>query len=69
MKALEWFGTVTSVIGSFLVSFHFFFLGYCFFLAGGLSWLCVGAINKNRPLMVLNGFFAAANVIGLYNSF
>ena len=69
MKTLEWLGTGASVIGSFIVAAKIMLLGYCLFLAGSLAWLVVGYAAKNRPLMVLNGFFFAANVLGFYNNF
>lgn len=68
MKKLSWFGTVTSVIGSFLVALGFMLAGYIAFVAGATAWLIVGFKNDNRPLIVLNGFFLAANMIGLYRA-
>ena len=68
MKRLEWFGTVASVVGSFVVAAKFMLLGYCLFLAGSMAWLIVGYTAKNRALMVLNGFFFAANVLGFFNN-
>lgn len=65
---LSWFGTVTSVIGSFTVALGYMLAGYSLFTVGAVSWLLVGFIGKNRPLIVLNGFFFAANVIGLYRA-
>lgn len=66
MKSVSWFGTVTSVIGSFLVALGFLLTGYIAFVLGAVSWLVVGFVGKNKPLIVLNGFFLAANIIGLY---
>jgi uncharacterized membrane protein len=68
MQNISWFGTVTSVIGSFIVAMGFAFHGYIAFLCGSVSWLTVGIINNNKPLIVLNGFFLAANLLGLYNA-
>lgn len=65
---IAWLGTVASIIGSFAVSLHYFTLGYCFFLVGGVSWLYVGWIKKDKALMTLNGVFFIANLIGLYNA-
>ena len=68
MKQLEWFGTISSVVGSFVVAAKVMILGYTLFLAGSMAWLIVGAVTKNRPLIVLNGFFFAANVFGFINN-
>ena len=68
MKTIAWFGTVTSILGSFTVALHFMLAGYVLFLAGSISWLYVGIIRRDNSLMVLNGFFLTANLIGLYNA-
>lgn len=65
---LSWFGTLTSVIGSFTVALGFMLAGYSAFILGAVAWLIVGFISKNKPLIVLNGFFFAANLIGLYRA-
>lgn len=69
IKIAEWFGTVTSIIGSFLVSFAFYRMGYVCFFMGAIAWLGVAFITKNRALFVLNCFFGVANLIGLYRAF
>lgn len=66
MKALKWIGTIFSIIGSFVVAFQIFILGYLFFIIGSISWLVVAMITREKPLAILNGFFLCANVIGLY---
>jgi hypothetical protein len=68
LNKISWFGTVTSVIGSFTVALGFALAGYTAFLVGAVAWLTIGVISKNKPLIVLNGFFFAANLIGLYNA-
>lgn len=68
MNKLSWFGTLSSVIGSFTVALGFMLVGYTAFLAGAISWLVIGAVSKNKPLIVLNGFFLTANLVGLYNA-
>jgi hypothetical protein len=65
---LQWFGTITSVTGSFIVALGFALIGYCAFILGAVSWLVVGIKGKNRPLITLNAFFLAANLIGLYRA-
>ena len=69
MKNLSWLGTVTSVIGSFIVAFGLMQIGFCFFVVGSVSWLIVGIVQRNIALYTLNGFFFMANVIGLYRAF
>jgi nicotinamide riboside transporter PnuC len=69
MKHLSWLGTISSVIGSFIVAFGMMKIGYCFFVVGAMSWLIVGIRQKNIALYTLNGFFFCANVIGLYRAF
>jgi len=68
MKTISWFGTVTSIIGSFTVALQFMLAGYIFFLAGSVSWLFVAIIRRDKSLAILNGFFLAANIIGAYNA-
>ena len=68
MNKLSWVGTVSSVMGSFIVALGFSLVGYCAFLVGAVTWLTVGILGKNKPLIVLNGFFLAANMIGLYRA-
>ena len=68
MKTFEWFGTATSIIGAFLVALGFMLPGYSCFVCGALAWLYVGYATRNNPLIVLNGTFFVANLIGLYRA-
>jgi hypothetical protein len=68
-KIISWLGTITSIIGAFMVASQIIFFGYCAFIIGSVSWLIIGIINKDKPLIVLNGTFFVANLIGLYNAF
>ena len=63
---IGWFGTIASVIGSFVVAFQIYILGYVLFMVGSISWLWVSIKTRNISLGVLNGFFLCANVIGLW---
>lgn len=69
LNKISWLGTFSSIIGAFVVASQLFFIGYCFFIIGSLSWLIVGYYRKDKSLMVLNGTFFLANILGLYNSF
>jgi NADH:ubiquinone oxidoreductase subunit 5 (subunit L)/multisubunit Na+/H+ antiporter MnhA subunit len=69
INKISWVGTLSSIIGAFIVASKLFFLGYCFFIVGSLSWLLVGYYRKDKSLIVLNGTFFLANILGLFNSF
>lgn len=67
MRLVSWIGTAASILGSFAMAFQFFLFGYCAFLVGSVSWLILGFSKRDNPLIVLNGAFLTANMIGLYN--
>ena len=69
INKISWLGTMASIIGAFVVASQMFLIGYCFFIIGSLSWLLVGYYRKDKSLIVLNGTFFLANILGLYNSF
>ena len=66
MKIIGWLGTIASIVGSFLVALQFMVVGYSCFLVGSIAWLVIGIRRGDRPLMVLNGAFLLANLIGFY---
>lgn len=66
---VSWFGTITSVIGSFLVANKMFQLGYILFTFGSMSWLIVAWVKRDKALGVLNATFLVANIMGLINFF
>ena len=53
---LKWLGTISSIIGSFVVAF------------GSISWLVVARIFRDKPLATLNAFFFMANIVGFYRA-
>jgi hypothetical protein len=65
---LGWIGTISSVIGSFLVALGIMIGGYTLFLIGAGSWLWVALKTRNWSLGVLNGFFMVANIIGFWRN-
>lgn len=69
IKYISWFGTISSILGAFLMAFGIVRLGYICFSLGSISWLYVGFTGKDKPLIVLNGTFFIANIIGLYRAF
>ena len=68
MKSIKWLGTLASIVGPFVVASKIFVLGYCLFIVGSVSWLIVGIREREMPLIVLNGTFLCANILGLYNA-
>ena len=66
MKVIGWLGTISSIAGSFLVALQFMLVGYSCFLVGSIAWLYVGVTRGDKPLVVLNGAFLLANLIGFY---
>jgi uncharacterized membrane protein len=68
-KFISWLGTLTSIIGSFLVALHYFQFGYVCFIIGSASWLFVGYTRKDSALITMNLIFFLANILGLYNAF
>ena len=67
-KIVSWLGTMASIIGAFLVASHIVFIGYLAFIIGSASWLFVGFKRKDNSLIVLNGVFFLANILGIYNA-
>jgi uncharacterized membrane protein len=65
---ISWIGTMASIIGAFIVASKLFLIGYCFFIVGSVAWLIVGYARKDNSLIVLNGTFFLANLLGLANS-
>lgn len=69
MRIIAWTGTIASIIGAYLLAFGFDALvSYSCFSLGSISWLFVGAVNRDKPLVILNLFFLIANIVGLYRA-
>jgi uncharacterized protein with PQ loop repeat len=64
---LAWIGTISSIIGSFMVATGITLMGYYFFTVGSFCWLMVAYKRKDKALGMLNGTFFVANIIGLFN--
>ena len=69
MKIISWTGTVSSILGAYLMALGFLQYGYIAFIIGSVACLWVAGIKKDMPLIVLNGAFFLANLIGLYRAF
>lgn len=65
---LSWIGTISSILGSFVVAFGIMLAGYSLFLIGSISWLIVAIKRKDKALGTLNFAFFVANIIGFYRS-
>lgn len=65
---LKWFGTITSIMGAFLVASQLLLVGYTAFIMGSISWMIIGIKSKDNALIALNGVFFLANLLGLYNA-
>ena len=68
-KFISWLGTLSSIIGAFLVAYHAFQIGYVCFIVGSAAWLFVGFTRKDSALITMNLIFFLANIMGLYNAF
>lgn len=69
LDIISWFGTIASIVGAFLVANSYFQIGYIAFTFGSASWLFIGIVKKDKPLLILNLVFFLANLNGLYNFF
>jgi hypothetical protein len=69
IKIISWLGTLSSIIGAFLVASQIVFVGYLAFIIGSASWLFVGVTRRDNSLITMNLVFFLANILGLYNAF
>lgn len=67
--SITWIGTITQIIGAFLVASGIFFAGYVFFAIGACCWLIFAKRTDNKALMLLETVFLSSNFLGLYNFF
>jgi hypothetical protein len=65
---IKWLGTVSSIIGAFLVASGLFFIGYIAFLIGSISWCIIGIKQSDKALITLNATFLVANILGFVNN-
>lgn len=65
LEILKWIGTISSIIGSFAVAFQIYILGYALFIVGSMVWAIIGILTRDKALVILNGFFLCANIIGI----
>ena len=65
LKIISWLGTMTSIIGAFLVANGIFLVGYCIFASGTILWLIVAKMQKNEAMFFLELVFLIANINGI----
>lgn len=68
LQFTKWVGTITSVIGAFILACGFVKTGYSLFIIGSGAWFIVGFWTKDKAMITLNAFFLAADFVGIYNS-
>lgn len=70
MNSVKWFGTFTSIAGAFILAYNlqFALIGYILFTIGSGAWFIVGAVTKDKAMMILNTAFLVADFLGLYNA-
>lgn len=69
---IEWFGTITGLIGAVIIASNFAFagsvgVGYCVFLLSSISYMYVAYILKRWGLFTMNVAFTIINFWGIYN--
>lgn len=67
LKCISWFGTVTSILGAFLVANGIFLHGFSVFAVGAICWLFVARMQNNNAMFVLELVFLTANINGVLN--
>ena len=66
-KILETLGTITGIIGAFLVALKFAQFGYPFFFVSSFCLMVSAIKQKQKNYICLQTVFFLANVIGLVN--
>lgn len=67
IKIFELIGTITGIVGSFLVAFKMGQFGYPFFLISSICLLISAVKLKQRNFIALQGVFLSANIVGAFN--
>ena len=67
-KIIAWLGTITSILGAFILAFRYMVLGYISFTIGSFAWFIVGLRTKDHAMITLNLAFLVADFIGLWNN-
>ena len=67
LEKIKWLGTLSVMLSVTLTSFNVFPLNTFVLLVGALSWISVGLLTWDKPLIVLNLFTLMVTVIGIYS--
>ena len=67
IKIFETIGTITGIIGAFLVALKFAGIGYPFFFISSFCLMVSAIKQKQKNYIALQSVFFLANVIGLAN--
>jgi hypothetical protein len=67
MKIISWLGTVTGIMGAFMVASQIILIGYLVMACSSVAWVLFGMRAKNVALIVQSAAFLAANILGIYN--
>lgn len=67
LKAIEFFGVVCGITGSFLVARGFLAVGFCLFFVSSVCLFYSAMKQKNWNLSALQGTFLFSNVLGVSN--
>ena len=64
----KWIGTVSGIIGAFLVAMHIPQSGYgfLFFTVSAITWGLAGWIQRDWALLTLQSVFLGINLLGVY---
>lgn len=66
-KILEMLGTLSGVLGAFLVAVKLAVWGYPFFLVSSVALTYTAWKYRQKNLLILQGVFLLVNVLGLFN--
>lgn len=68
MRAVEWFGSLTGLIGAAILALNTSFSGWGFaaFLASNFAWIAFGLANRSWGLVTMQVGFTATSILGMY---
>ena len=70
-KSLEWFGVITAIVYSLLVTFNIGaeFLGFTLLLISAIAIGVWAYLGKHKGILFLQFFYASAGIIGMIRWF
>lgn len=68
MKVVEWFGSLTGLVGAGVLAMHTDYSGWGFaaFLVSNIAWIAFGVMGKSWGLVTMQIGFTATSIVGLY---